>query len=641
MFFKANPFRSQGAPTAEKLSGEMRVFRESWQTASAVAGQHQAPLLEAHADQLRRVANFVISAEFILNPRLTSAELQQREDQFYQLMVSGDVVPSVSLLQNAGHESGRLAAAYVLPVEDHTESIYEAVKQAALIQKSGASATFSFSNLRPRNDRLSAHPVRVASGPVAFMRVFDAAAEAIENCNEQMPQPHMAVLAIDHPDILEFLDLPQSPQSVLGQLRLAVGVSDAFMQALQQDEEYLLIHPQNRKAYGKLRARQVWDRLLSAVHATGMPDILFLDRMNQANPTPHVGIAEVVSPSTGQVLLPYESSLAASINLRHMVHPRTRDMDWARLRKTAALAVRFLDNVIEINAYLLPQVEKLSRGNRKMALSVMGFASALDALGVSYTSNEALRLADQVMHVVHAASHDASEKLSEERGVFPNYQGSFWDGKRKLRNASITSVFIDEQASSWVHCSPGIEPAGSPYEIPAEWQLRLQATFQKYVDSTVWRKVCVPEQASLTELADITEKAFALGCKGVMVQRQGVTLPTARRIPTTKPRLTRDESGEAEEDNRPHIVRPTRPPEPAPTLDIAMMRRGKGLVQSYEVNAAAAETLTPPPQPPAPRKPVEPTRSQAKLSFTSSSGQYEVQIHEDGAEIKIHIKPLT
>ncbi|RJQ50498.1 MAG: vitamin B12-dependent ribonucleotide reductase [Nitrospiraceae bacterium] len=546
-------------------------------------------IVEAPNEMFRRVARAVASVE--LNYAKSEAEVRHIENEFYSLMTSLRFLPNSPTLMNAGKTLGQLSACFVLPVNDSMESIFEAVKNAALIHKSGGGTGFSFSNLRPKGDIVGSTK-GVSSGPISFMTVFDSATEAIKQGGTRRGA-NMGILRVDHPDILEFISAKDN-NSRLNNFNLSVGVTDAFMKALEQDEEYDLINPHSLKPTRSLKAREVFSLIVQHAWKNGEPGIIFIDRMNQYNPTPSAGQIESTNPCGEQPLLPYESCNLGSINLAKFVktkspEPRKREsveetselIDWDSLRDTVHHSVHFLDNVIVINKYPLRKIEDATKSNRKIGLGVMGWADMLIQLGVPYNSEDAAKLANEVMKFIQTESKRQSSFLADERGTFPNFDASVYRDKMPLRNATTTTIAPTGTLSIIAGCSSGIEPLfavafvrnvlegtklyevnphfervakergfwsrelidsiaerGSLHdidEIPEDVKkifitahdispldhIRMQAAFQKHVDNAVSKTVNFSNDASPKDVEDVYFLAYGLGCKGVTVYRDG------------------------------------------------------------------------------------------------------------------------
>ena len=545
--------------------------------------------VETPEQLFRRVSKHVASVE--MNHGKSEVEINYLEDKFYEMMTSLKFLPNSPTLMNAGKRLGQLSACFVLPVEDQMESIFEAVKNAALIHKSGGGTGFSFSKLRPNGDIVGSTK-GVSSGPISFMTVFDAATEAIKQGGTRRGA-NMGMLRVDHPDILEFISAKDNT-SKLNNFNLSVAVTDAFMKAIEKNEEYDLINPHSKKPVQKLKARKVFNEIVNHAWKNGEPGIVFIDRMNQGNPTPSAGEIESTNPCGEQPLLSYESCNLGSINLSEFV---TEDrvafdtgrsemkygaqIDWDSLRETVHRAVHFLDNVIVINKYPLKKIEDATKANRKIGLGVMGWADMLIRLRIPYNSEEASKLAGEVMGFIQAESKKYSSSLAEERGVFPNFKVSTFKDKMNMRNATTTTIAPTGTLSIIAGCSSGIEPLfavafvrnvmegtklyevnpvfekiskergfwsrelieeisekGSLQdidEIPDDVKkifitahdispldhIRMQAAFQKNVDNAVSKTVNFSHNACPKDIEDAYFLAYGLGCKGVTVYRDG------------------------------------------------------------------------------------------------------------------------
>ena len=536
-------------------------------------------VIEKPAELFRRVAQTVAAAD--LNYQ-TGADVKAREEEFYQVMTSLNFLPNSPTLMNAGRELGQLSACFVLPVEDTMESIFDAVKYAALIHKSGGGTGFSFSRLRPERDRVGSTG-GIASGPVSFIRAFDTATDVIKQGGMRRGA-NMGILSVDHPDILKFIAAKEDMTS-LTNFNLSVAVTSEFMEAVKSGSDYNLINPHTQEIFGKLNAREVFDKIVDEAWRTGDPGIVFIDRINQDNPTPQLGKIESTNPCGEQPLLPYESCNLGSINLAHMLKSRGGkcEIDYPKIAKTVHTAVRFLDNVIDVNKFPLPQIESRTRETRKIGLGVMGFADMLLQLGVPYNTTEALNIATEVMRFISQEALNASQELAAERGVFPAYQGSIYDvpGGPRVRNAARTTIAPTGTLSIIAGCSSGIEPlfalsftknildgahlievnpyfeetarrcgfysedlmqrlaegahlkdiAGIPeemkttfvtaHEISPEWHVRMQSAFQKSTDNAVSKTVNFPNEATREDVAKVYLMAFEEGLKGITIYRDG------------------------------------------------------------------------------------------------------------------------
>jgi ribonucleoside-diphosphate reductase alpha chain len=542
-------------------------------------------VIETPEALFRRVARHVASADAIYGK--AEVEVKRVEEEFYELMTSLAFLPNSPTLMNAGRRLGQLSACFVLPVDDSMESIFDAVKYAAIIHKSGGGTGFSFSRLRPKGDVVGSTK-GISSGPVSFMTVFDTATEAVKQGGTRRGA-NMGMLRVDHPDILEFITCKDSNHR-LNNFNISVGLTEAFMKAVEDDSEYDLINPRTKKVVSKLRARTVFETIVKQAWKNGEPGIVFLDRINASNPTPMLGEIESTNPCGEQPLMPYESCNLGSINLAKMVRQSSRaagqqsssyEIDWAKLKDTTWKAVHFLDNVIDVNKYPLKLIDEMTKANRKIGLGVMGWADMLIQLRIPYNSESAIRLAEKVMGFIQSEGRLASSALAEERGVFPNYDHSIYNGEMAVRNATVTTIAPTGSLSIIAGCSSGIEPlfavsfvrnvmegtklievnpyfeqeakatglwsrelmekiadSGSiahfaefneemkgvfvtAHDITPTDHIKMQAAFQKYTDNAVSKTVNFPHAATTKDVEDVYMLAYKTGCKGVTVYRDG------------------------------------------------------------------------------------------------------------------------
>ncbi len=534
---------------------------------------------ETSERMFKRVARHIAKAEKKYG---SDADVKKMENIFYNMMTELKFLPNSPTLMNAGRRLGQLAACFVLPIEDSMDGIFDSLKNAAIIHKSGGGTGFSFSRLRPKDSRVGTTG-GIASGPVSFMKIFNTATEQVKQGGTRRGA-NMAILRVDHPDIIEFIYCKKNNND-LNNFNISVGVTDVFTKAVAKQNNYDLIDPRENKKVGELNAAEVYQALVEQAWKNGDPGVIFLDRLNRDNPTPELGEIESTNPCGEQPLLPMEACNLGSINLAKFVTYTDGEpvVDYEALKDVVFWSVRFLDNTIDMSKYPLSEIDEMVRGNRKIGLGVMGFADLLYQLKIPYNSEKALEIAEEVMGFIQKESHEASKCLAEKRGVFENFDKSIFKNQKgcTYRNASTTTIAPTGTLSIIANCSSGVEPLFAlsfvrnvmdndkllevnPYfenvakekgfystdlmdtialeggiqhidEIPEdvrkvfvtahdispEWHIRMQAAFQKHTDNAVSKTVNLPSDATVDDVLKIYNLAYELDCKGVTIYRDG------------------------------------------------------------------------------------------------------------------------
>jgi ribonucleoside-diphosphate reductase alpha chain len=527
--------------------------------------------IETPEEMFRRVAKAVAAGE--------EDEPEKCEEEFYQMMSRLEFLPNSPTLMNAGTENGQLAACFILPVPDSIDGIFTAVKQMALIHQTGGGTGFTFSRLRPRDD-LVRYKGLVASGPLSFMRVFDEATDVVKQGGRRRGA-NMGILRMDHPDILDFIKAKED-ENFLNNFNISIAVTDEFMETIKNRGYYYLINPRTgQKVNKRLWAPKVFDLMAHMAWKTGDPGIVFIDEINRHNPTPQTGGIESTNPCGEQPLLPFESCNLGSINLSKVV--KEGQIDWGKLKSLVRKGVHFLDNVINVTKFPLPEIAHITLANRKVGLGIMGFAELLIQLGIRYDTPQALDISESIMKVINEEAKKRSIELAQTRGPFPNFKGSLWNrlGHPPMRNATTTTIAPTGTISLIAGTTSGIEPLfaialvrhimegtelleintlfeeiarekgfyrlelmekiaqeGSmenigeipgevkqlfvtAFDIFPEWHVRIQAAFQKYTDNAVSKTINLPSQATPDDVKKAFLLAYDLKCKGVTVYRYG------------------------------------------------------------------------------------------------------------------------
>ncbi|MBN2557270.1 MAG: vitamin B12-dependent ribonucleotide reductase [Clostridia bacterium] len=541
-----------------------------------LAKDESGNVIETPDGMFRRVARAVASADEAF---FNKEEVEKIENEFYGMISSLDFLPNSPTLMNAGRPLGQLSACFVLPIDDSMEAIFEAIKNSALIHKSGGGTGFSFSKIRPAGSMVKTTG-GVASGPISFMKVFNSATEAVKQGGTRRGA-NMGILRVDHPDIRAFITCKQDNKEITN-FNISIGVTEKFMEAVENDTEYDLVHPKSKKMVKRESAREVFDLIVENAWNNGEPGIIFLDRINRTNTVPGAGEIESTNPCGEQPLLPYESCNLGSINLMNMLSGDGKDFDYEKIKQTVKKAVHFLDNVIDVNVYPHPMITERTKATRKIGLGVMGWADSLYSMEIPYNSQEAVELGRKLMAFIDSESKKASMNLAQIKGVFPYYDKSiFKEQDILIRNATTTTIAPTGTLSIIAGVSSGVEPVFalsfirnvmdndelvevnpvferhmmetgrysiemmkeiaaegtldeiegisddiksifvSAHDISPEWHIKMQAVFQEYTDNAVSKTVNLHKEATRDDVRDVFLQAYSLGCKGVTLYRDG------------------------------------------------------------------------------------------------------------------------
>lgn len=544
----------------------------------------EGKVIETPEEMFKRVAHAIASVE--KNHGKSDTEVKRIEKEFFDMLTALEFLPNSPTLMNAGTEMGQLSACNVLPLEDSMESIFETVKNAALVQKAGGGTGFSFSKLRPRGDVVRSTG-GIAAGPIFFLNAFDASLKGIRQAHRRFAT-NMGILRVDHPDIFDFITAKQK-EGTITTFNISVGITDKFMYSLENGSEFNLINPRNGHIMKKISSVEIWNKIAENAWKNGEPGVIFIDRINssESNPVPNFGPIEATNPCGEQPLYHYDSCNLGSIDVSKIVETKKgkSEINWNKLRETVRKSVRFLDNVIDASQFPLKEIEQRTKSIRRIGLGIMGFADMLIKLGVPYNSNEALKIAEELMKFITEEGRKMSVELAEEKGSFPEFENSIWKnrGYKAIRNSTITTIAPTSNLSIIAGCSYSIEPLFSitymrnvqsslgtnlietnplfekiakergffsdglmkkvldegsvqhikeipedvrkifvvAHDITPEWHVRIQAAFQKYTDNAVSKTVNLPHNATVEDIKKIYMLAYKLGCKGITVYRDG------------------------------------------------------------------------------------------------------------------------
>lgn len=542
---------------------------------------HDGQPIETPAEMFGRIARHIAKVDALYDAK--PSDIVKTEEEFYEAMARLEFTPNSPTFWGAGTSLGQLSACFVLPIEDNMHSILKTQMDMGLIHKSGGGTGFSFSRLRPANSIVGSTG-GIASGPLGFMQMYNDTSNIIKEGGRRRGA-NMGILRVDHPDILRFISY-KSQEGTLSNFNISVAVTDNFMKAVEENTTYDLINPHTKEKAGELNAREIFDKIVQGAWQNGEPGMIFLDTINRKNQTPLLGEIESTNPCGEQPLLPYESCNLGSINLGPMIKEKNgqEEIDWDKLDRTVALAVHFLDNVIDANKFPIPEIEEMTKKTRKIGLGVMGLADLFFQLGISYDSDKGLEISEKIMKRINEKSHEVSAEIAQSRGNFPAFKGSVWDkrGLKHMRNATMTTIAPTGTISMIASASSGIEPifalvytktvmdgtalvnvnkyfeevlkkAGiyseeliqkvaknngsiqNIEEIPAkirrvfvvagdispEWHVKIQAAFQKHTDNAISKTINFPNSATVEDVEKSYLLAYELGCKGITVYRDG------------------------------------------------------------------------------------------------------------------------